>query len=110
MVAGILVCVTDDPDSARDRIASQYGLAGQVPEYRAVLDREGAAGPQDIAVIGDEASVTRHLRRLADAGVTELAASPFGTQDARERTLSLLADLAPASAARAPLPLSARDK
>ncbi|OLT00765.1 LLM class F420-dependent oxidoreductase [Pseudonocardia sp. CNS-004] len=55
VVAGVLVCVTDDPDGARDRIAAQYGLAGQVPEYRAVLDREGAAGPQDVAVIGDEA-------------------------------------------------------
>lgn len=110
VVTGVLVCVTDDLDAARDRIASQYGLAGQVPEYRAVLDREGAAGPQEVAVIGDEATVTRHLRGLADAGVTELAAAPFGPQDAQARTLSLLASLAPAGAGPAPLPLSAPDR
>lgn len=110
VVAGILVSVTDDPDSARDRIAARYGLAGRVPEYRAVLDREGATGPPDVAVIGDEAGVTRHLRRMADAGVTELAVAPFGTPDAQARTLSLLAGLAPAGAGRAPLPLSAHDR
>ncbi|MEN3265269.1 TIGR03564 family F420-dependent LLM class oxidoreductase [Pseudonocardia sp.] len=110
VVAGVLVCVTDDPDSSRDRLASQYELAGQVPEYRAVLDREGAAGPWDVAAIGDEATVTHHLRRLADAGVTELAAAPFGTADEQARTLSLLAVLTPASAARGPVRLSSRDR
>jgi F420-dependent oxidoreductase-like protein len=94
VVAGILVCVTDDPDSVRDGVASRYGLAGQVPEYRVMLDREGATGPHDVAAIGDETTVTRHLRRLADAGVTELAAAPFGSGDEKGRTLSLLADLA----------------
>ncbi len=54
--------------------------------------------------------MTRHLRRLADAGVTELAAAPFGTADEQARTLSLLAVLAPASAARGPVPLSSRDR
>jgi F420-dependent oxidoreductase-like protein len=110
VVAGLLVCVTDDPDSARGHIASQYALAGQVPEYRAVLDREGAAGPQDVAAIGDEATVTRHLRRLAEAGGTEVAASPFGTADDRARTLSVLASLATSGAARGPAPLSVRDR
>jgi F420-dependent oxidoreductase-like protein len=98
VVAGVLVCVTDDPDGARGQIASRYGLAGQVPEYRAVLDREGAAGPQDVAAIGDEDAVARHIRRLADAGVTELAAAPFGTPAEQSRTLALLAELAPRQA------------
>lgn len=109
VVAGILVCVTDDPDSARDGIASRYGLAGQVPEYRAMLDREGATGPHDVAAIGDETAVTRHLRGLADAGVTELAAAPFGSGDEKARTLSLLAELAPAGAVRGAGSLSALD-
>ena len=96
VVAGVLVCVTDDADGARSRIAAGYQMAGQVPEYRSVLDREGgAAGPADIAVIGDEASVARGLRRYADAGATELAAAPFGTPTEQGRTLAVLADLMP---------------
>ena len=96
IVAGVLVCVTDDVDSARSRIAAGYEMAGQVPEYRSVLDREGgAAGPADVAVIGDEATVARGLRRYADTGVTELAAAPFGTPSEQGRTLAVLADLVP---------------
>jgi alkanesulfonate monooxygenase SsuD/methylene tetrahydromethanopterin reductase-like flavin-dependent oxidoreductase (luciferase family) len=94
VIAGFLVCVTSDPGEARERIAKQFGIAGQVPEYRAVLDREGADGPQDVAVTGDEETVARHLRRLADAGATGLMASPFGTPEEQNRTISVLAELA----------------
>lgn len=110
VVAGALVCVTDDNDSVRSRIASRYAVAGQVPEYRAVLDREGAAGPEDVAVIGDEGSVARQLQRFADAGVTELAAGPFGTPAEQARTMALLADLRPAGAGERQSWLSASDR
>ena len=43
VVAGLLVCVTADEDTVRARIADQFGVAGQVPEYRAVLDRDRVA-------------------------------------------------------------------
>lgn len=108
VVAGVLVCATDDEEGARDRIASRYGLASKVPEYQAALDREGAAGPQDVAALGGEASIARFLQRLADAGVTEVAAAPFGTPAERTRTLSLLADIAPDR--RRPAPLTAQDR
>ena len=39
------VCVTDDPDGARARAAKVFEIYGQLPSYRAMLDREGAAGP-----------------------------------------------------------------
>lgn len=52
------------------------------------------AGPQDVALAGDEQTVARHLRRLADAGVTEFMASPFGTPGEQARTTAVLADLA----------------
>ncbi|SNQ48694.1 F420-dependent oxidoreductase, MSMEG_4879 family (modular protein) [Frankia canadensis] len=109
VVAGALVCVTDDRDSARGRIAARYALAGQVREYRAVLDREGVGGAQDVAVIGDEDSVARHLRGFADAGVTELAAAPFGTAQEKARTTAVLAGLAP-SGARRSRPLTTSDR
>lgn len=93
VVAGLPVCVTDHPDDARARVADRFGLAGQVPEYRAVLDREGAAGPADVALVGDEEAVTRALARFRDAGATEFMAAPFGTPAERARTTALLAHL-----------------
>ena len=93
VVAGLPVCVTADEAGGRERIAERFGLAGQVPEYRAVLDREGASGPQDVAVVGDEDGVARQVRRLAETGVTEFAASPFGGVEEQSRTVSVLAAL-----------------
>jgi F420-dependent oxidoreductase-like protein len=91
VVAGLLTCVTDDEAGTRQRIAAQFAIAGQVPEYRAVLDREGAAHPGDVVVAGDEGTVVKHLARLRDAGVTDFLAVPYGTAEERLRTLTVLA-------------------
>jgi F420-dependent oxidoreductase-like protein len=91
VVAGVLVCVTDDETGARERLEERFGLAGRVPEYRATLDREDASGPADVAVVGGEDTVARALHRLADAGVTELLATPFGDGTEQARTIGLLA-------------------
>jgi F420-dependent oxidoreductase-like protein len=96
VVAGLLVCVTSDEAGVRDRVAERFALAGQVPEYRATLDREGAAGPQDVAVVGDDDTVARRLRQLAEAGVTDFLAAPFGDPGEQARTVGVLADPAPA--------------
>jgi F420-dependent oxidoreductase-like protein len=97
VVALTIVSVTGDPDARRAEIAQQLGQAGSQPSYRAILDREGAAGPVDTAVLGDERTVTAGLRRLADAGATELIAYPLGPAEDQSRTLRLLADLNRAS-------------
>ncbi|MFI5781473.1 TIGR03564 family F420-dependent LLM class oxidoreductase [Nocardia sp. NPDC051570] len=94
VVAGLPVCVTDTADDVRARIAEQFALAAQVPEYRATLDREGAAGPQDVAIVGTETGVAQALTRFRDAGVTEFMAAPYGTTDEQNRTVDLLAELA----------------
>ncbi|MFD0205398.1 MULTISPECIES: TIGR03564 family F420-dependent LLM class oxidoreductase [Saccharothrix] len=94
VVAGLPVCVTDAADDVRTRIAEQFALAAQVPEYRATLDREGATGPQDVAVVGTETEVARALARFRDAGVTEFLAAPYGTADEQDRTVDLLVGLA----------------
>ncbi len=88
--AGFLVCVTGDEAGVRARIAGQFAMAGQVPEYRAVLDREGADGPQDIAIVGDEETVARRIAELAGLGIGELMACPFGDAAEQARTVSLL--------------------
>ena len=48
---------------ARERAATDFQMYGFLPSYRAMLDREGAAGPADVAIVGDEATVTKGLGR-----------------------------------------------
>ncbi|MEU4620581.1 TIGR03564 family F420-dependent LLM class oxidoreductase [Actinoplanes sp. NPDC023801] len=100
VVAALPVCVTADPDAARARIAERFAMAARVPEYRAALDRENAAGPQDVAVVGDEETVARALRRLAGTGVTEFVAAPLGDPAEQQRAVELLTGLAGAAGDR----------
>jgi 5,10-methylenetetrahydromethanopterin reductase len=95
VVARTPVCVTTDPEAAQARAAKVFAIYGTLPSYRAMLDREGAAGPADIALIGDEDTVTAGVDELADAGTTDFVASQFSTgpDDAR-RTRELLSALA----------------
>jgi 5,10-methylenetetrahydromethanopterin reductase len=60
-----------------------------------MLDREGATGPADVAIIGDEAAVAAAVRRLAESGATEFAAVEYGSvsNGDRERTRELLRSL-----------------
>jgi 5,10-methylenetetrahydromethanopterin reductase len=71
------VCVTDDPDGARERAARVFAIYGELPSYRAMLDREGAAGPADVAIVGDEDAVGAQLSALAEAGVTDFVAGEY---------------------------------
>lgn len=91
VVAGLLVCVTDDETAVRQRISEQFAIAGQVPEYQAMLAREGADGPGDVVVAGDESTVVGHLGRIRDAGVTDFLAVPYGSADEQARTMKVLA-------------------
>lgn len=94
VTSGVPVCVTDDVEGTRERAAQVYAIYGQLPSYRTMLDREGLAGPEDLAVIGDEDAVASRLREFAEAGVTDLAASEFGsTDDEQARTRALLQSL-----------------
>jgi F420-dependent oxidoreductase-like protein len=94
VVAALPVSVTDDVDSARERAAEQFAIYGQLPSYRAMLDREGYAGPQDAAIIGDEATVTGRLNELREAGVDEYVADTFdASPEGRARTRALLRQL-----------------
>ncbi|PRC49562.1 LLM class F420-dependent oxidoreductase, partial [Mycobacterium sp. ITM-2017-0098] len=45
VVASLPVSVTDDVDAARKLAAEQFAMYGTLPSYRAMLDREGYAGP-----------------------------------------------------------------
>ncbi len=78
VIAALPVCVTADVTGALERAAKVFEVYGQLPSYRAMLDREGAAGAADIAIVGSAAEVTDRIGALADLGVTDFAAVEFG--------------------------------
>jgi alkanesulfonate monooxygenase SsuD/methylene tetrahydromethanopterin reductase-like flavin-dependent oxidoreductase (luciferase family) len=86
--------VTRNADAARSAASDQWALYGSLPSYRSMLDREGADGPADVAIVGSEADVTDRVRRLADIGCTEFCGAPFGSGEERRATLGVLAQLA----------------
>ena len=93
---GIPVAVTDHAARARaraDRLFQHYSI---LPSYRAMLEREGAESPGDIAIVGNEAAVEDQLRHLAEVGATDLLATIFpvdGSQTSVTRTRAFLQDL-----------------
>jgi F420-dependent oxidoreductase-like protein len=96
VVVTLPVCVTDDVAAARARADRIFAMYGQLPSYRAMLDREGAAGPADVAVVGNEQEVTAQIRRFAEGGATEFSGALYGTPDEVERSRALLGGLATA--------------
>ncbi len=92
---GLPVCVTEDPDGARERASRVFAVYDSLPSYKAMLDREGAGGPGDVAIVGDEATVAAGIKQLADAGTTDFAAVEYGSvsKGDRERTRELLRSL-----------------
>jgi 5,10-methylenetetrahydromethanopterin reductase len=87
------VCVTDDPDGARDRANRVLAIYGQLPSYRAMLDREGAAQPGDVVLTGDEDAVAAQIGALEEAGVTDFVAAEYSRGEDQVRTRALLKSL-----------------
>ena len=94
VVGGVPVALTTKPDDARQQIAQALTIYGQLPSYRAMLDREGVDGPADIALVGDENLLRGAIDRFRNAGVTDLNAAIMPVDDgAYERTLEFLASI-----------------
>jgi len=100
VVVTLPVCVTDDPAAARSRADKIFAMYGQLRSYRAMLDREGAAGPAQVAVVGNEEEVTAQIRRFAEGGATEFSGAVYGTPDEADRSRALLGSLATAATGR----------
>jgi 5,10-methylenetetrahydromethanopterin reductase len=92
IVVALPVCVTGEVDAARDQASELWALYGQLPSYRAMLDREGVAGPADVAIVGTESEVRDRVRRFADIGATEFCGAPFGSSEEIKATIGALAE------------------
>lgn len=91
VLASAPVCVTADVAGARARAGEMLAMYGYLPSYRAMLDREGAGGPADVAIVGSEEEVVEAIRGYAAAGATEFIAVNYSSDPAEyERTRAAL--------------------
>jgi F420-dependent oxidoreductase-like protein len=94
VAVGLPVLCTDDVAAGRRLASEVFAVYGDLPSYRAMLDREGLGGPNEIAIIGDEASVRAQLEAVFAAGATDVLAAEFGaTPEDLARTRACLASL-----------------
>ena len=94
VVGGYPIALTTKPDEARAAVGKGLVIYGQLPSYRAMLDREGARGPEDVAILGDENLLRGEIKRLEDMGVTHFNAAIMGVEEgAYDRTLEFLGSL-----------------
>jgi len=91
VLVSLPVMLTDDRDAAWVLANNQFALYGRLPAYRTALERDGAATPGDVALLGDERTLETAIGRLRDAGVTDFQATPFGDLPTVERTIEFLA-------------------
>lgn len=94
VVAGFPVLLTNDEKKGRAVIASQLARYGQLPSYRAMLDRESLSGPSDIALVGGENVIKQQIETIREAGATDFIAALIETGDGSStRTLDFLTEL-----------------
>jgi F420-dependent oxidoreductase-like protein len=84
VVVGLPICVTEDVTAAREAAGKIFAMYNTLPNYKRMLDKEGAAGPADVAIVGTEAQVEQQIRGVASAGATDAE---------RSRTRELLRSL-----------------
>jgi 5,10-methylenetetrahydromethanopterin reductase len=88
------ISVTADTGAASERINKEFAIYPNLPSYKAMLDKEGATSPADVAILGDEDAVRASIEKLAAAGATDFVASVVGTREERDRTFALLSEIA----------------
>ena len=94
IIAALVVCITDDPEGARQRIEATSKPYATFPAFKAMLEREGVESQVDIGIVGDEDSGRAKAQRFIDAGATELIVREApGTPEEAERTRAFLRGL-----------------
>src|SRR3990172_9357471 len=87
IMVGVPVVVTDDAAAAKEKAAQAFRVYGTLPNYQRILATSGAAGPADVAIVGNEAEVERQLRDLASAGATDFLTGMFTVGDDPQASL-----------------------
>jgi 5,10-methylenetetrahydromethanopterin reductase len=91
VVGALPVLVTDDEADGRARAGQAFAIYDTLPSYKAMLDREGAGGPADVALVGDEASVGEQLDAMVSSGITDFVAVEYSRDpDETARTRAFL--------------------
>ena len=93
VIAAVPVCITSDLDIAEEYAKRDFGFYGDLPSYRAMLEREGLANSWDIALSGSFEEVAEGLQKYSDSGGTQVVAAVYGPDEAREQTVSELSKL-----------------
>ena len=83
----------EHPEKARERVADFLVMYDGPPSCRAMLDREGASGPEDIAAVGTAAAVADRLVGVSESGVTTITVSEIGDPDELAATREVLVSL-----------------
>jgi 5,10-methylenetetrahydromethanopterin reductase len=94
VIASLPVCCTSDVPTAVERINTSLAIYPTLPSYKAMLDKEGAAGPADVALVGSKDQIVDALGQLATAGVTEMGAAILGTPAEQAATIEVLSGFA----------------
>ncbi|MGO8859868.1 MAG: TIGR03564 family F420-dependent LLM class oxidoreductase [Acidimicrobiales bacterium] len=97
VVAGLPVAVHEDADEARAAYMAGPGVYAAMPNYQRVLAAGGYETAAQVAIVGDEATVTKQLQSVIDAGADDIWAGifPVGDEptDSLRRTTDLLSSL-----------------
>lgn len=94
IVGNFPVVVTDNADQVRAALVEPLTIYGELPSYRAMLDREGYASPVEAALIGDEKTLRQRIADIESAGVTDFGAAIYHAEaNSFERTLAFLNSL-----------------
>jgi len=92
VVAAFPIVLTNDAARVHAAIGKNLAMYGILPSYRAMLDREGVAGPAEIAMLGDENALRTRIAQVREIGVTDFVAAIAATNEAEaNRTLEFLA-------------------
>jgi 5,10-methylenetetrahydromethanopterin reductase len=92
-VAMVPTLLSADAGKGREAINTAFAMYGQIPSYRATLDRGGAAEPADVGVFGSAKDIEAGLRAYSEVGVSDFVAVIPRDAPGTEATMRLLSDL-----------------
>ena len=77
LVAAVPVALTSDKGEGFNVASDYFHRYGQLPSYRAMLNREGIESPAEMAIVGNEEEIEKKFREYSEAGTSDLAVQIF---------------------------------